>query len=174
MDSTVPAKTPHNLLIATWNIRALGDLTAKWTAGPKDSPKRDWHAIACLAEVISRFHVVAVQEVRRNPKALKHLLTTLGPAWQAIVSDVTLSENPLRLPLAGSTVQTMARAVNGALAQFPVASLTFERAPISRCLVSGWLAGIGEPVLPGRTSLNLAISRMCSEVKTIFPLPQHA
>lgn len=67
----------------------MGDLTDKWTAGPKDSPMRDRHAIVCLAEVISRFDVVALQEPRRNPKALKHLLATLGPEWQVIISDVT-------------------------------------------------------------------------------------
>jgi hypothetical protein len=39
--------------------------------------------------VISRFDVAAVQESRRNPKALKRLLGTLGPRWQVIVSDVT-------------------------------------------------------------------------------------
>lgn len=39
--------------------------------------------------MISRFDVVAVQESRRNPKALKHLLTTLGPQWQINISDVT-------------------------------------------------------------------------------------
>ena len=79
----IPARTASNLLVGTWNIRALGDLTAKWLAGPKDSPKRDWHAVACLAEVISRFDVVAVQESRRNPVALKRLLANLGPRWQA-------------------------------------------------------------------------------------------
>lgn len=62
---------------------------SQWTAGPRDSPKRDWHSISCLAAVISRFDVVALQESRRNPKALKHLLATLGPRWQVIVSDVT-------------------------------------------------------------------------------------
>ena len=87
--AVIPAKTGSNLLVGTWNIRALGDLTAKWLAGPKDSPKRDWHAIACLAEVISRFDVVAVQESRRNPAALKRLLASLGPHWQVIISDVT-------------------------------------------------------------------------------------
>jgi hypothetical protein len=30
-----------------------------------------------------------VQEARRNPKALKHLLATLGPPWRVITSDVT-------------------------------------------------------------------------------------
>ncbi|MET3206283.1 UNVERIFIED_ORG: hypothetical protein ABIB21_003102 [Arthrobacter sp. UYEF13] len=89
LDAATPAKTEANLLIGTWNIRALGDLTAKWLAEPKDSPKRDWHAIACLAAVISRFDVVAVQESRRNPKALKRLLASLGSQWQVIISDVT-------------------------------------------------------------------------------------
>lgn len=60
LDAAVPPRTDANLLVATWNIRALGGLTAKWAAGPKDSPKRDWHAVACLAAVISRFDVVAV------------------------------------------------------------------------------------------------------------------
>jgi hypothetical protein len=89
LDDAVPAKSPSNLLIGTWNIRALGELTAKWTAGPRDTPKRDWHAVSCLAAVISRFDVVAVQEARRDPRALKHLLISLGPQWQVIVSDVT-------------------------------------------------------------------------------------
>ncbi|MET4144329.1 endonuclease/exonuclease/phosphatase family protein [Arthrobacter sp. UYCo732] len=89
LDAAIPARTDSNLLIGTWNIRALGDLTDKWLAGPKDSPKRDWHAIACLAAVISRFDVVAVQESRRNPKALKRLLATLGPQWRVIISDAT-------------------------------------------------------------------------------------
>lgn len=87
--AAIPARTASNLLVGTWNIRALGDLTAKWLAGPKDSPKRDWHAIACLAAVISRFDVVALQESRRNPAALKRLLSSPGPDWGAIISDVT-------------------------------------------------------------------------------------
>lgn len=89
LDGVIPAKVDSNLLVATWNIRALGDLSEKWIAGPKDSPKRDWHAVACLAAVISRFDVVAVQEARRNPRALKRLLATLGPQWRVITSDVT-------------------------------------------------------------------------------------
>jgi hypothetical protein len=89
LDTAIPARTGSNLLVGTWNIRALGDLTAKWLAGPKDSPKRDWHAIACLAAVISRFDVVAVQESRRNPAALKRLLASLGPDWRVIISDAT-------------------------------------------------------------------------------------
>jgi hypothetical protein len=62
LPAAIPVRTESNLLVGTWNIRALGDLTAKWAAGPEGSPKRDWHAIVCLAAVISRFDVVAVQD----------------------------------------------------------------------------------------------------------------
>lgn len=89
LDAAVPAKTGHNLLIGTWNIRALSALTDKWDAAEHDSPKRDWHAIACLAEVISRFDIVAVQEVRRDTTAMHALLTWLGDGWDVIASDVT-------------------------------------------------------------------------------------
>jgi hypothetical protein len=44
--TAIPAKTGTNPLVGTWNIRALGDLTPSWLAGPKDSHKRDWHAFA--------------------------------------------------------------------------------------------------------------------------------
>jgi hypothetical protein len=57
--------------------------------GAQGFPERDWHAISCLAAVISRFDVVAVQESRRNPNAHKRLLAILGPQWQVIISDVT-------------------------------------------------------------------------------------
>jgi exonuclease III len=89
LDQVVPARTESNLLVATWNIRAFGGLTEKWQAGPADSPKRDWHAVACIAEIIRRFDVVAVQEVRRSIKALRFLLQRLGPNWRVIASDVT-------------------------------------------------------------------------------------
>ena len=71
--SAIPARTASNLLVGTWNIRALGDLTA----------------IARLGAVISRFDVVAVQESRRNPAALRRRLASLGPGWRVIISDVT-------------------------------------------------------------------------------------
>ena len=85
----IPPKDPSNLLIATWNLRAFGDLTAKWLAEPGDSPKRDWYSVACIAQVAARFDVIAVQEVRRNTTALHFLLEQLGDAWRVIVSDVT-------------------------------------------------------------------------------------
>jgi endonuclease/exonuclease/phosphatase family metal-dependent hydrolase len=92
LGDTVPAKRPGNLLVGTWNIRAFGALTATWQAGPRDTPKRDWHAVQCIAEVIRRFDVTAVQEARRNPASMSCLLELLGPAYRLITSDVTEGE----------------------------------------------------------------------------------
>ena len=90
LDEGVPAKAlDRNLLIATWNIRAFGDLTEKWESTEEDTPKRDLHALLCIAEIISRFDVVAVQEVKDNLKALRHMLQVLGPDWGLCLTDVT-------------------------------------------------------------------------------------
>ena len=85
----VPAKGPSNLLIGSWNLRAFGDLTAKWNAGPKDSPKRDWRSVLLIAEIIKHFDVFAIQEIRRSTVALRFLMERLGPTWRVITSDVT-------------------------------------------------------------------------------------
>ncbi len=89
LDDQVPAKRPGNLLIGTWNIRSLSGLTPRWQSGEGDSPKRDWHALACIAAVVERFDVMAVQESRRSTTALFALLARLGPHYRVIASDVT-------------------------------------------------------------------------------------
>ncbi|NNM23019.1 MAG: endonuclease, partial [Flavobacteriaceae bacterium] len=46
LDAKIPVKSlDKNLLIATWNIRAFGNLTRKMESGQDDSPKRDLHSI---------------------------------------------------------------------------------------------------------------------------------
>ncbi|MBL8771233.1 MAG: endonuclease/exonuclease/phosphatase family protein [Phenylobacterium sp.] len=85
----VPPKTAGNLLIATWNIRAFGDLTLKWASAEGDSPRRDLHAAVLIAEILSRFDVIAVQEVKANLRALRHVLKKMGPRWGFVMTDVT-------------------------------------------------------------------------------------
>ena len=90
LDKDVPAKIPdRNLLIATWNLREFGDLTESWKATEKDCPKRDFHALRCIAEIVSRFDVIALQEVKGTLKCLRHMLKVLGPDWGLILTDVT-------------------------------------------------------------------------------------
>jgi endonuclease/exonuclease/phosphatase family metal-dependent hydrolase len=86
----VPAKQlDRNLLVGTWNLRAFGGLTEKWRSEAGDEPIRDLFDLRCVAEVVSRFDVVAIQEVRGNLTALQTLLAALGPNWATIMTDVT-------------------------------------------------------------------------------------
>ena len=86
----IPRKVDgDNLLIGTWNIRAFGDLTKAWASQPGDTPRRDFHACVLIAEVLSRFDIVAVQEVKANLRALRHTLKKLGPDYGFVMTDVT-------------------------------------------------------------------------------------
>lgn len=90
LSTVIPSKQlEDNVLIATWNIRAFGDLTEKWEAADNDSPKRDLHALLGIVEILSRFDIIAVQEVKGNLKSLRHTLKALGHDWNFLMTDVT-------------------------------------------------------------------------------------
>jgi endonuclease/exonuclease/phosphatase family metal-dependent hydrolase len=90
LDIRIPSKKiGRNLLIATWNIRAFGDLSDVWTSGKEDSPRRDMASVRYIAEIVSRFDVIAIQEVKANIRAFRKMLKVLGPNWSFILSDVT-------------------------------------------------------------------------------------
>ncbi len=78
--SSIPGKTVDDrLLLATWNIRdfdksAYGD--------------RLDESIYYIAEIISRFDIVAIQEVYKDLRGLKRVLKVLGGYWKYIVTDV--------------------------------------------------------------------------------------
>lgn len=90
LDAKIPSKKlDRNILIGSWNIRGFGNLTEKWTTGDNDSPKRNLHALLCISEIVSRFDVIALQEVKGNLKCLRHMMKILGPDWGLILTDVT-------------------------------------------------------------------------------------
>jgi len=90
LHAAIPARQmDQNLLIATWNVRGFGDITREWASGPDDSPRRDLHSVLCIAEIISHFDVVALQEVKGNIRGLRDTLKVLGPDWSLILTDVT-------------------------------------------------------------------------------------
>jgi hypothetical protein len=64
--------------VATLNLRAFGGLTEKWRPEPGDSPRRDLFDLRCIAEVVSRFDIVAIEEARENLSALRLVLEALG------------------------------------------------------------------------------------------------
>lgn len=86
----VPGKQLNkNLLLATWNLRAFGGLTKDWQSREGDSPKRNFRDVRFVAEIVSHFDVIAIQEVRGDLRALRHLLKALGPQWGFLLTDVT-------------------------------------------------------------------------------------
>lgn len=85
-----PRRTDHNVVIGTWNIRAFGALHRRWTEN-SGSPKRNLRGLAVIAEIVSRFDVVAIQEVKRDTTALRVLMEDfLGPEWGVLMSDITV------------------------------------------------------------------------------------
>lgn len=90
LDAAVPAKKlDHNVLIGTWNVRAFGGLTEKWEASEDDSPKRDLHSVLGIASIMSRFDIIAIQELKGDLKAFRHMLKVMGPHWSFILTDVS-------------------------------------------------------------------------------------
>lgn len=90
LDQAIPQKVlDRNLLIATWNLKHFGGLTEKWNATEDDSPRRDLQSLLTIAEIIRRFDVIALQEVKGTLKALRHTLRVLGSDYSFILTDVT-------------------------------------------------------------------------------------
>jgi endonuclease/exonuclease/phosphatase family metal-dependent hydrolase len=91
--SNLPQKiTDHNLIIGTWNIRNFGRVYEKWVENP-GSPKRNLRSMAYIAEIVRRFDVIAIQEVKRDTLAIRMLMDDfLGTNWDLIVSDVSAGD----------------------------------------------------------------------------------
>ena len=77
LDRQIPAKTAtETLLLATWNIRKFGDNRTK-------------ESLHYIAEIMSRFDLIAVQEVAFEFEGLKKVVKLLGDNWDYIVTDST-------------------------------------------------------------------------------------
>jgi endonuclease/exonuclease/phosphatase family metal-dependent hydrolase len=75
-------KTDGSLLLATWNIRDFD--SNKFGFG-----RRLPESIFYIAEMLSCFDLVAVQEVNRDLSALERVMRILGREWDYIATDTT-------------------------------------------------------------------------------------
>ncbi len=73
-----PGVDQQKLRIATWNLREFDTPTYGF---------RLKEAYYYIAEVISAFDLMALQEIRGDTSALKRVLKILGPDWDVIMSD---------------------------------------------------------------------------------------
>lgn len=72
----VPDKAKKKLLAATWNLTNFG------------VQKRSDNDLALMAEVISWFDLVAIQEIADDLKHLRLLMSHLPPTYKVIISDI--------------------------------------------------------------------------------------
>ncbi len=87
LDKEIPKKdTETNLLIGTWNIRDFGK------SNRRGFGKRTKDSLYYIAEIISAFDIVAVQEVNELEEWSK-VMKILGPSWAYIATDMSDSRS---------------------------------------------------------------------------------
>lgn len=79
-DQLPPKTVDETLLLATWNIRDFDKSAYGF---------RSDEAIYYLAEIASRFDLIALQEVYKDLDGLKRLCRVMGGYWKYLVTDVT-------------------------------------------------------------------------------------
>lgn len=82
-ESSKGNKATGSIKIATWNLREFGG--AKYNG-------RDFECVYYIAEIISHFDLVTLQEIRIDTDDyddFDNLLRILGPSWTYIATDVT-------------------------------------------------------------------------------------
>ncbi len=79
-DAVPPIDTTRSFRLATWNLREFDSASYGY---------RSQEAKSYIAEIISHFDLVALQEIRRDLGALEDIRQLLGPGWDFIATDVT-------------------------------------------------------------------------------------
>ncbi|MCO6359553.1 endonuclease/exonuclease/phosphatase family protein [Roseivirga pacifica] len=77
VEQGIPKKQGDNLLVANWNLKEFG----------QTSKHPEFHYY--IAEMMSAFDLIVVQEVRRSIRELQILVNILGQHWAYVINDVT-------------------------------------------------------------------------------------
>jgi len=133
LNRDIPPKTDAgSMLIATWNIRKFND-------------KRREESLHYIAEIISRFDLVAVQEVSADMAGLERLMKLLDLQWDYLVTDTTdgSAGNSERMAILYDRSKVTFRKMAGelVLAQDNLIGedkLQFARTPYTVAFQSGW------------------------------------
>jgi exonuclease III len=126
-----------NLLIATWNIRDFD--SNKFGHGPRIN--ESFHYIA---EVISAFDIVAIQEINDDMSALKRVMRILGPSWDYFVSDTVEGPggNGERMAMVYDRRKVSFRNIAGEVvlpkSKLVLKDLQFARTPYLVAFQAGW------------------------------------
>ena len=130
-------KSDGTVLLATWNIRDFDK--NRFGYG-----KRLTESMHYIAEVVSSFDLVALQEVNRDTTGLEQLMKLLGPNWSYIMTDTTEGSggNMERMAFVYDTRRVIFRNLAGEIV-LPKKSrigkeLQFARTPFLTGFQAGW------------------------------------
>ncbi len=134
----IPKKTVKDtLLLASWNIRDFD--SNKFKHGPR--LKESYYYIA---EILSAFDVIALQEINENLKALYKVMSIMGRNWDFIATDTTegSSGNNERMVFLYDKGKVSFRDIAGEIV-LPASKLIegerqFARTPFVVAFQSGW------------------------------------
>jgi len=118
--------------LASWNVRDLG-------SGKLNPSPRTPECFLYIAEIISAFDLVAVQEVNQNLADFQNVMRLLGPHWNYIVTDQ--SGNEERLAFVYDTRKILFRHVAGEIvlpAKKGKQPVQFNRTPFLVAFQAGW------------------------------------
>jgi endonuclease/exonuclease/phosphatase family metal-dependent hydrolase len=91
----IPERTPDKLLLATWNVANLG------------VQKRDPQDHGLLAEIISWFDIVAVQEVNDNLAGLRTVMAELPDDYRMLFSEASGNQERVAFIYDATVVQQL-------------------------------------------------------------------
>ncbi len=138
LQELIPCRTvTETLLLATWNIRDFG-------ARRFNPRKRTKESLFYIAEIISKFDIVAVQEVNENLDQFQDLMDILGYPWTYISTDTTEGPggNQERMAFIYDRSKVRFRNIAGEIVlpktQLIQREKQFARTPFLVSLQSGW------------------------------------
>lgn len=134
----VPDRTVRDtLLLATWNIRDFG---MRRSARGQRLPECYYY----IAEILSAFDLVAIQEVGRDLAAFRKVKEILGPSWAYFIADTSggLRFNPHRLGFLYDTRKVQFQDTAGQIVlsekELILGKYQFARPPYIAMFRSGW------------------------------------
>ncbi len=143
LDAQLPRRTAGGtLVLGTWNIRNFDNNRFR------NGPRLD-ESFYYIAEVISRFDAIAVQEICRDLRPVERLMSILGHEYAFILTDVTegRSGNEERLGFIYHRDKVSFKGVAGEivlpenlLISDVTKKLQFARTPFACAFQSGWLS----------------------------------
>ena len=143
LDAKLPQRTAQGtLVLGTWNLRNFDD--NRFRNGPRLE-----ESFFFIAEVISRFDAIAVQEICRDLRPVERLMSILGHEYDFILTDVTedRSGNEERLGFIYHRDKVSFQGVAGEIVlpeKLLISDVTkkrqFARTPFACSFQSGWLS----------------------------------